>query len=390
VLRQLAHADRLASLPPDRRAQWARLLMEYQDRRAALEERAKADRRLPTDQFLHAQAVRKAEAEGVKKLLDQAFQLFEDPARQSQEAPPPRPRPGELILAYHPLSHEWVGFAADGKTVTARHIELPADVLSLPKKELARRLLLPFRAAIRKAERIRVLASGQLQSVDFHELPFDRDILLASVPVVYGLDLPVSASPARAQERRALLVADPHDDLPGAVDEVRQVGKILKSASRPWITEELKGAEASAAAVQSRLVAADLLHYAGHGTFSGFGGWESSLLLAEETKLTLGDLLALKRVPAWVVLSSCDTGRSSNETPVSGLGLAHAFLLAGSREAVASTRLADDREVPAFFADLYRRWDHEPDLAVALQGAQLAWRKQSPKADWKSFRLFVP
>ena len=164
----------------------------------------------------------------------------------------------------------------------------------------------------------------------------------------------------------------------------------MKSASRPWTTEELKGAEGSAATVRGPLATADLLHYAGHGTFSGFGGWESSLLLAEETKLTLGDLLALERVPASVILSSCDTGRSANEIPVSGLGLAHAFLLAGSREVVASTRLADDREVPAFFADLYRRWDREPDLAVALQGAQLAWRKQSPKADWESFRLFEP
>src|SRR6185295_13907303 len=107
-------------------------------------------------------------------------------------------------------------------------------------------------------------------------------------------------------------------------------------------------------------------HYAGHGAFSGFGGWESSLLLAEDTRLTLGDLLALERVPSRVVLSGCETGRSSTETSVESLGLAHAFLLAGSREVVASTRPADDRTVPAFFADLYRRLDREPDLAVAL------------------------
>ena len=133
-------------------------------------------------------------------------------------------------------------------------------------------------------------------------------------------------------------------------------------------------AEASAEAVRDRLATADLLHYAGHGTYSGFGGWESSLLLAEETRLTLGDLLALKRVPTWVVLSGCDTGRSSAETPVEGLGLAHAFLLAGSQAVVASTGPAADRTVPAFFAELYRQWDREPDLALALQRAQLSWR----------------
>jgi CHAT domain-containing protein len=185
-------------------------------------------------------------------------------------------------------------------------------------------------------------------------------------------------------------VADPRDDLPGTREETHEVARVLQSGPQPWVTEELKGAEASAATVRERLAGADLLHYAGHGVFSGFGGWESSLLLAEGSQLTLGDLLPLERVPAWVVLSSCETGRSSYDTPVSGLGLAHAFLLAGAREVVASTRPADDREVPAFFADLYRRWDREPDLAVALQSAQLAWRRQSPQADWSSFRLFVP
>jgi CHAT domain-containing protein len=152
----------------------------------------------------------------------------------------------------------------------------------------------------------------------------------------------------------------------------------------------MKDAEASAPAVRSRLAATDLLHYAGHGTFSGFGGWDSSLLLAGNTRLTLGDLLALDRVPAWVVLAACDAGQSSSETPVESLGLAHAFLLAGSRAVVASTRPADDRVVPSFFADLYRQLDREPDPAAALQRAQLSWRSRDPGADWAGFRLFTP
>jgi hypothetical protein len=44
--------------------------------------------------------------------------------------------------------------------------------------------------------------------------------------------------------------------------------------------------------------------------------------------------------------------------------------------------------VPAFFAELYRQWVREPDLAVAVQRAQLAWRDRDPAADWASFRLF--
>lgn len=390
VLRQLEHGERLASLTAERRAQWERFLMEYQKRRTSLQDRAKADWRLPADQLRHERAVRREEADAANRLLDQAFLVLGDLGKQPREAPPRPPRPGELILAYHRLSRGWVGFAADGKTVVAHRFELPLEVRSLPAADLSRRLLLPFRAAILKAHRIRVLSSGRLQGVDFHELPFNRDVLLARVPVVYGLDLPESAEPAQAPRRHSLLVTDPRGDLPGALGEARTVRKVLESGPRPWTTEELRSAEASSEAVQGRLAAADLLHYAGHGTFSGLGGWESSLLLAEESQLTLGDLLALERVPAWVVLSACDAGRSSVETPIESLGLAHAFLLAGSREVVASTRPAADRTVPAFFAELYWQWDRDPDLAVALQRAQLAWRKQNPRADWAGFRLFEP
>ncbi len=335
----------------------------------------------------HEQAARKAAAEGVNKLLDQAFLVLGEPGEQPGEAPPAL-QPGELILAYHQLPRGWVGFAAYGKSVLAHRFELPLDILS-QSEEVARRLLLPFRVPIEQAKRIRILPTGPLQGVDFHALPYDGDVLLARSPVVYGLDLPVVGNPAQPAGRHALLVADPRGDLPGALHEARAVREVLESGSRPWVTEELKSSDASAEAVRGRLAAADLLHYAGHGIFSGFSGWESSLLLAKETRLTLGDLLALERVPAWVVLSGCDTGRSSAETPVESLGLAHAFLLAGSQAVVASTRSAPDTTVPVFFTDLYQQWDREPDLAVALQHTQLSWRR-NPGVDWAGFRLFEP
>jgi cellulose synthase operon protein C len=388
LLRQVEHGDRLASLTPERRARWERLLAAYQRRRMALEERAKDDWKLPGDRLRREQAARSAETEEIKKLLDQALLVLGASGDPPGERPP-APRPRELVLSYHPLPHGWVGFAADGKSVTAHRFELPPEALSRPE-ELARRLLLPFLASIRQARRLRILASGPLQGVDFHALPFDGDVLMAGRPVVYGLDLPVSAGPARSPGGHALVVADPRSDLPGALAEGRAVVETLASGSRTWIAEEVERGKASATAVRGRLARADLLHYAGHGTFSGIGGWESGLLLADETELTLGDFLALERVPAWVVLSGCDTGRSSAETPVEGLGLAHAFLLAGSQAVVASTRPAADRTVPAFFAQLYRQWDREPDLAVALQRAQLSWRQRNPGADWASFRLFEP
>jgi cellulose synthase operon protein C len=387
LLRQLERSQSLASLPPDRRERWERLVVVYRERRAVLEEQARDEWRLPADQAARARAVTAAETEELKRILDEAFQLL--PRERPREASL-APRPGELTLAYHPLSRGWAGFAAVGRAVLRVHaFELPPDLSDLDR--LSESLLLPFQAEIEKAERIRILASGPLQGVDFHALPFGGDVLLAEHPVVYGLDLQVPPAPATGRMRHALLVADTLGDLPYALDESREVLETLRSGPQPWTTEELKGAEASAEAVRERLASADLLHYAGHGSFSGSGGWDSSLLLAEETRLTLGDLLALDdRVPAWVVLSACETGKSSIQVPIESLGLAQAFLLAGSRAVIASVRPVKDSDLPAFFPELYREWHRQPDLAVALQRAQLSWRKRYPRADWQSFRLFEP
>jgi len=388
VLRQLAQADRLSALPPDQRDRRSRLLSEYQQRRTALEERAQDDWKLPIDQRRQEEAARRAEAEAAQQLLDDAFLLLGEPADQPLRAQP-AVRRGEVLLVYYPLGEGWVGFAADVDGVVAHRFELPPEAVWRPE-QLATLLLSPFRSRIERAGRIRILASGRLEAVDFHALPFGGDVLVAGRPVIYGLDLgaaPLVAHPGR----RALLVANPGGDLHGAAAEGVAVRKALRSARPPWATEELTAANGTEYAVATRLGAVDLFHFAGHGAFAGLGGWDSSLRLAKENKLTVGDLLSLDRLPAWVMLSGCETGRSAAEVPVAGIGLAQAFLLAGSKAVVASTRPADDRTLPDFFVDLYGEWQGEPDdLAAALQGAQLAWRKQDSHADWASFRLFEP
>lgn len=390
IVRQLERSNHLANMTLEEREQWDSLWKEYQERRAQLEERASAEWALPENEKEPDRNARKAEAEAIQEILDRAVLIVKGPSKKRSEGQLSPPLPGELILSYEPLSQGWEGFAASGKTIEVRHLELPRDIGSLSAEEKARLLLVPFRASIEKAKRIRILPSGPLLDVDFHALPFGEGILLEKVPVVYGLDLSVSTRSRRSSSRHALLVTDPQDNLPGASIEARNVVQALESGLKPWTTEELKGEQASPSVVQERLAIADLVHYAGHGIFSGLGGWDSGLLLAEDTQLTLGDILALERVPTWVVLSSCDTGRSSSETPVASPGLAQAFLLAGSQAVVASTRPAVDPEMPAFFTDLYEQWGREPDLAVALQRAQLSWRKRNPKADWQGFRLFVP
>jgi hypothetical protein len=386
VLRQLARGDRLAHLSGPEQRRWDDALAEYWNRRAALDAGAADEWRLPADQRHRRREARAAQYEEAARALDRAFAVLGGPAEHATLS---APRPGEVVLAYHPLPRGWVGFAAEGRTVAVHRFELPENALAQPE-ELAARLLSPFQARIGRARRLRILPYGILRTVDFHALPFRGDVLLAALPVAYGLDLGAPAQSRPATERRALVVANPSEDLPAALLEADAVAAALRRGQPAWSTRVLRGTEASAGEVRRSLAGADLLHYAGHGVFSGSGGWDSVLPLAGGTRLTLSDLLAFQRVPRWVVLSGCDTGKSGADAPAEGLGLAHAFLLAGSREVIAATRPVGDRAAQGLLTELYRRWSPAPDLAALLRDAQLAWRRRDPTGDWQSFRLFEP
>jgi CHAT domain-containing protein len=235
-----------------------------------------------------------------------------------------------------------------------------------------------------------------LRAVDFHTLPLDGEPLLTRHLVTYSLDLPPraihAASPPSARPV-ALLVSNPQSGLgylPAAQEEARSVAAAIGSWRPRWALTRLDGADARSRAVSEALSVAELFHFAGHGSFAGFGGWDSELPLADRSRLTLGDILTLQRVPRWVVLSACDAGRSSQDAPSEGIGLAQAFLLAGSQAVIAATRPVTDQAARDLLSDLYRGWRPGADLARQLQRAELACGRRDPKADCASFRLLEP
>jgi tetratricopeptide (TPR) repeat protein len=381
LLRQLLLRDQLAQLTPGKQREWDRALVQYRELRATIDRESAQDWQLPEDQVQRTRAAQLAKAlEGLDRAVGHLGRGGEGRLQP--------PRPGEVILAYHPLPQGWVGFAAGQRGVEVSTFNLSASVLADPV-ELSRRLLEPFRAAIEHAGRVRVLPYGRLRSIDFHALPFGREPLLAGRPVVYGLDLPAHAS-SPVGRHEALLVSDPQRDLPAAREEAAVVATAVRGWAPPWNLRRLDGTAAGAEAVREALEKADLFHYAGHGTFAGFAGWDSVLRLADGSRLTLGDLLALRRVPPWVVLSACDAGRSSEDAPGEGIGIAYTFLLRGTEAVIAANRPVPDRTARDLIAELYRGWQPGTDLERAFQRAQLASRQQDPAADWASFRLIEP
>jgi CHAT domain-containing protein len=185
-------------------------------------------------------------------------------------------------------------------------------------------------------------------------------------------------------------VADPQGDLPEARKEAAAVAAEIRAWGPGWSLKRLDGSAARAGRVLRALPTAAIFHYAGHGRFAGFAGWDSSLPLADGSRLNLGDVLALHPAPAWVVLSSCDAGRSSEQAPGEGIGLANAFVLAGSQAVIAAPRQVADRTARDLLGDLYRSWRPGEDLPRQLQRAQLACRRNTPAADWASFRVLTP
>lgn len=386
LLRQLAVRDRLTQLTPAEQREWDRALASYQALRNAIDQEAAQEWQLPGDQVTRARENRTAQLARAREDLDRALAGLGNPGIEGERGLLP-PRPGEVVLAYHPLTGGWVGFAAHEQGIEVSTFDPPAPTDSGAQ---ARNLLEPFHRVLAPAERVRVLPYGPLRSIDFHTLPFGGEPLLARHLVVYGLDLPARPEPPPPGRRVALLVTDPQGDLPEARREAETVAAAIRSWGQDWILKRLDSTNAQAGAVRAALPGAALFHYAGHGTFAGFSGWDSVLTLADGTRLTLGDILALHPAPAWVVLSSCDAGRSSEQAPGEGIGLAHAFLLAGSQAVVAATRKVPDQTARDLLGELYHGWQPGMDLPRQFQRAQWTCLQRHPAADCASFRLFEP
>jgi hypothetical protein len=396
LLRQLAFRDRLTQLRPEEKQKWDRALSRYQALRKSIDAEAAHNWDVPPDQIDLTKKTYASRLTQAQHELDHAVADLGDFGDHAKISLSP-PGEGEVILAYHPLPKGgWVGFAAHGRHVEVHRFQMDADPPTDPKV-LAELLLVPFQKAIAQAGRVRMLSYGSLRAVDFDALPFGDEPLFARHLVVYSLDLPMRptrpSSAATTGKAVALLVSNPLTDqgyLAAAHEEAKVISQAVGEWGHGWRLMPLEAEGASSKAVSAALPGADLFHFAGHGNFAGLGGWDSALPLADDSRLTLGDILTLRRVPRWVVLSACDAGHSSEQAPGEGIGLANAFLLAGSQEVIASTRTVDDETARYLMTELYRGWKPGTDLAPQLQRAELACRQEYPQADCTSFRLLQP
>jgi len=224
---------------------------------------------------------------------------------------------------------------------------------------------------------VTVVPHGPLHAVPFHALGPAGDTLIDRVAVTVAPSLGVQSQCAarRTDSARTVVVGQAQDDLPGIGEEVAALGRAIPGAVI------LEDGDATLAAVAEAASGAECLHLASHGIFRPEAPLQSGVRLAD------GWLTALRASRlglngALVVLSCCDTARTTVSAGEELLGLQRGFMQAGARNVVMSLWPTPDLAA----GDLMLAF-HEARLSglrpiEALRAAQLGVRAEHPHPWW--------
>jgi CHAT domain-containing protein len=189
---------------------------------------------------------------------------------------------------------------------------------------------------------------------------------------------------------RVLALGDPEGNLPRALADARAVADLLAG-------EALLGLAASEARLRRELAAGlGILHVAAHGEWDAADPEHSRIRLApgegEDGSLEVREIITELdlRGLRLVVLSACETGSAEGDAGDERVGLARAFLAAGSRTVVATAWKVDDASASFLTRAFYRHLHSGKPAAEALALAQEETRHQpgwSAPYHWAAFSL---
>lgn len=257
---------------------------------------------------------------------------------------------------------------------------------------LAERLWSPLRHAIGDAMRAVVAPHGCLHALPFAAIADRGGVGVRSISIVPAARLwtRLAGGEEEPADGDLLIVGVSDAAAPRIGEEIHGIAAAVPPSRRVRI---LEGAAATASAVLAQLAdpRVSVAHLACHGQFLPEAPHASGLRMHDRW-ISVREIARLRRVPATVLLSGCDTGSVAVMPGEELLGVPRALLATGARRIVGSLWSVGDRDACGLMVDLHRLWstvDSEgrpPSLASALAAAQRIRRAAtSHPAHWASF-----
>ena len=225
-----------------------------------------------------------------------------------------------------------------------------------------------------------------------------QSIRIRIVPSLTSYHLIVNVPESHHKKTGALLVGNPclkqlkkaERDLPCAQKEVEMIASILN-------TRPLTGKEATKAKVINQMSSVGLIHIAAHGNeqtgeiaLSPNPGWTSEFPQKKDFLLTMSDVQAANLRALLVVLSCCHSGRGRISKGEGMVGIARAFLAAGSRSVLVTLWAIDDEATMVFMKKLYEHLKEGKTAGAAVHHSMKSLRESEEFSEmryWAPFQL---
>ena len=382
LLRGLAWQNRLANLNNAERMQWQNALGRFKVVRAELAELRQSSWSIPKAELAKHNAEKyRLEVEAANALhgvLSSISYRVESTEYRYLNAP------DSIRLTYFSTAEKLYQFVETSEATRVRWTTVK-DTIDL-SEQLVKNLIEPELKQLRRAKKIHLSPGSELAKIDFHALQIHGNSLTSIAPILYDLSIPVRPR-TRNNESSIFLVVDPSGNLPEARREGQQIQTTL--STHGFNVETLSGSAAVTSAIIEKMQDHQIFHYAGHGEFDESNPTFSSLLLGKDTQLTVSDILALTNAPETVILSACETAMVNVDSSHDSIGIAQAFLTAGTTYVVASTRKVDDTLSRFLMKEFYESFSQSKNVESAFQFAQRQAATKLPDSDWATYRLIT-
>jgi CHAT domain-containing protein/Flp pilus assembly protein TadD len=265
------------------------------------------------------------------------------------------------------------------------------DLLSQPNspgQSLYNELIKPAEGLIKKGSRVFIVGDDALSGLNFETLqtPGDgshywiEDVTITNAKSLQLLSVKQAEAP-RYADRRILLMGDPvyqkneFAELPNASTEIKDVASHFSSDHRTILT----GAQASPVAYQlSNAGQFSYIHFVAHGTANMTIPLDSAVILSRNRddatvyKLYARDILKQNLNADLVTVSACNGSGVRNYSGEGLVGLAWAFLRAGSHHVIGAMWEVSDVSTPLLMDHLYTELAKGDQPDAALRSAKLA------------------